>query len=251
MLIKSKLSAMSLQIFILNRTKVDWEILTPESHLASLVLGQHPFYQEDEFNNFRNGVENWNLNLAISYPEFRRDLSRIHKKNISKTLIPTLNKIPENIDPKNVILIPMDDDDLLSPEIANFIERIFSSPEVDALTWNVLNYNLFMGKIESKVRQTTAVGYAVRLSSVSFESIMWHNIFDQEKLNLQTISISDYLGCYVRHHGSTYLLKNRKVDFANLKIDFPEKTTDIAPWCWSYLEEVEDLLIRTLRPKDY
>ena len=94
-------------IYIVIRKTLDW---TDETTFQMQIPDQ-----------VRAGVNLWNATFNIPYHEFRAELKRIAQINLSKVRNATLAK--HNEVPYGAVAVPVDDDDWLSPELAQTLDR--------------------------------------------------------------------------------------------------------------------------------
>lgn len=230
-----------MNIFIFKRTNTLWNDLDSESHIQSIRVGIHPFTDEEKTHAFIQNIKIWNSVLKMTYVQFRKQLSDIAKESIRSTGIPVVEHLRDLPD-ENALVIPMDDDDLLSPDILSHVERIPNIAHVKAVIWNSLSADFAKKEFRFKRDIITAPSYAVRANACSFDSILWHTQFENTYRNLEHVVLKEYLSVYLRHPGSTYLLKNNLIDLNTYKADSFDVT--FAPLSWSrpYVKKIKDLL---------
>jgi hypothetical protein len=74
--------------------------------------------------NMRPKVELWNATFNLRYPAFRLRLTRIARENLSRIENAKLARLEET--PPGALVVPVDDDDWLSPEIGS---RLLAEPD--------------------------------------------------------------------------------------------------------------------------
>jgi hypothetical protein len=107
-------------IYILVRRTTDWE-------REDVVLAQLPA-------EFVSKVEAWNAVFTIPYHVFRHRLKRIAQLNLSRVENAIVARFEEI--PPGALVVPVDDDDWFSPDLANVLERHVEG-DYKGYYWNV------------------------------------------------------------------------------------------------------------------
>lgn len=107
-----------MQVYICLRETLDWE--NEAAVDAGLV------------DRFRPQVETWNGTFNIPYHQFRHRLKVIAQRNLSRVEGVRCVRLEEL--PPDGLVVPVDDDDWFSPEVANRLREAFD-PSIQAYYW--------------------------------------------------------------------------------------------------------------------
>ena len=240
-----------MEIKILKRTNTPWDKLDVVSHLD--YIAKNPFIPHPVKSvNLRNNIVFWNGIFKQPYVRFREGLMNIQARNLFNTGIKVVEKLDGNEDPDDSIIIPMDDDDWLAPNIKVLIEEVFLDEKIDAVIWNTVNFSTMTNQLSKKYDFILAPSYALRTRACTDDRIMWHNLFEGELDKITYCRLPDeILAYYIRHPASTYLLRNNLLDFSSLEVlnNIPPKL-ESTEWAWEYLEELNLLMKETFALKE-
>jgi len=191
-------------------------------------------------------VEKWNNDFSVSYWDYRAKLKEIAKKSLQATGIPLLRK-RELAD----IIIPIDDDDWLHPEIGIIVTELFNRhiiPESQAVCWHNSRFAVNNGEVKmdivSGAKDILSCGYAVRSSLPRKHWFDHSDMKDYRSKNWSLVHIhkKHLLSMYVRHQGAVWLLKK----FGPVNLPFHSKMRGDFPspfkWCKPYAVELVDYI---------
>jgi hypothetical protein len=105
-------------IYICMRRTLDWQNKAAVD--AGVIAG------------FRPKLETWNLTFNIPYHEFRQRLKSIAQLNWDR--VENASCITYNEAPPGALLVPVDDDDWFSPDLANNLREAFN-PSIVCYRW--------------------------------------------------------------------------------------------------------------------
>jgi hypothetical protein len=202
----------------------------------------------------------WGDHFSIPYWSYRAGLKRIAEKSLKNTGLPILQEREISDD---MIVIPLDDDDWLRPDIWDFVKPSFSDPKVEMVFWDGVLLQTEQGRVDMGAMSTKeyveSCCYAVRgRVEESFRDD--HRLPDQhQKIKPEETAFhhGDLLSAYVRHYASVRYIWNLWRKYP-LCIPYPPQYKMPSPipkrfsWCEPYLEElVEFLQSAQKQPDDY
>ena len=201
-------------------------------------------------------VEKWNKALDIPYWDYRAEMKRIAQKTLRRTelhIIPPKPPLPRKW---NHILIPIDDDDWLAPDIADAILPLFQDPKVEAVCWpnawfRVIHNHAEYGYFNPK-SFTHSCSYAVR-SALHRKDWFEHTYMERyrkEKPSAIKYFYDRMPSMYIRHFGAVGVMKgfDRFIDCFPLTCKMPEKISRPYAWSEPYASELLQF-IKSIRHK--
>jgi hypothetical protein len=110
---------------VLLKMSEDWKKLDADSH-DYMIYGEHrPLFEAN--------VRTWEKHLNMSYFEYRRRLKNIM---LGHWFHPWVENWEPYVGDKDVVLCPIDDDDIHHPDLFKHLREAFSDPEVKIVSWN-------------------------------------------------------------------------------------------------------------------
>jgi hypothetical protein len=197
-------------------------------------------------------VEIWNRVLNMPYWEYRSALKRIAQKSLRNTGLDIIS--PDNIpEEKDHIIIPIDDDDWLSPEIKDIVPPLFEGSEVKMVHWSNAYYCITGHKVSmgcmSSVGTTLSCSYAVR-SIVPKEKWLFHTKVQKYRSNIELRNkhlIRYYkkknISMYIRHLGNVTSIRKLDLYINSLPLKLSSKKMSRSDeWCDPYSREIIKLM---------
>jgi hypothetical protein len=194
----------------------------------------------------------WNKTLNMPYWSYRAAVKRIAHKTLERTCIPVVdkNKVGSN---KNRVVIPVDDDDWLSPNIQDVLLPLFDAPERQVVCWNngcvrAVHNGLEMSSIPVQ-KCVMSCSYAVR-ASVPKAEWMEHT-YVQRYRSFNRGSVFNYkdrlLSMYVRHIGAVGVVPHLSEVLFPFECSMPTCVPTQHAWAEPYMFE----LLKLLESLDY
>jgi hypothetical protein len=187
---------MTEDLYIFIRKTEDWASIKNIENYKKKLRYVWPFSKGIDADNLRKVdqflecIDFWNKNLNLTYFEYRNELKKISQSTWEKTGIPVLSHppgrkiydeniirslIPKQSRPKNIFLLPTDDDDWYAPDIReHLINHKYTSK--DTMAWG------------SWVLFCNAVGWG----GDGHSEVRWNNPDDHIKSNAYMVKISDH-----------------------------------------------------------
>lgn len=193
---------------------LDWEEYT--YHHSS--LSHNPNKREQYEKNMQ-----WWKDLGLSLFEYRHHLKKVAMSQWPLPWIEFEEALSLN-DP-NTILIPLDDDDIINPDIS-WLEEVYNNGTIDAVTWNtwtysVLNYrDRLIEEHKCEPRDQRAFWnpssvipsncYSIRSNMAADNQLRYHQLFSANKSICKYHTPYNY-GLRFIHPASIWHIQNRSV----------------------------------------
>lgn len=116
------------------RQSPDWENMTEDLFFSQSFTYSKDYWQS-VLKKIWKSIKQWNKNCNISYFQYRQELQKIAIKNIGSLNSKIILKNHDLNLTKNIIFIPVDDDDWISPDAFETIEKEIL-PNTDVIIWN-------------------------------------------------------------------------------------------------------------------
>jgi hypothetical protein len=254
---------------VLVRTDIDWFEMTYNKYVnAPQADGTYHTYcmHEKRKERFIEDIKQWDKTFAISYFEFRHTLQQIALKSIEGArleVVRGVNKIEDLLARSGDFwIIPIDDDDWLSPKVARLSRR----RRFTVISWNVHQFQSYRMKfMRQKLRFSTNASALRKSNLMNFSlpeikyALSYHgrgvtSIIIKSKGGYKNVPhIKQKLGIIVRHpaclsfnsHISPYAIYNFKpyAIYNFKKMQLPHD----AVWAISYIKQLKELYAKMLK----
>ena len=219
-----------MDIIIGLRKTEDWENLDEHQYLRAFhqKFSQVPRQERDQF---ESNVVAWNKQLSQSYFGYRAELKKIANKSLLATQLPIM-PIREAHEKADVV-IPIDDDDILHPNLGQAVEQSFQG---QIIIWNTPRYNITFAKErfvphESRKCLVASNGYAVQAKT---------HFGDHSRITSYDFKIDQILALSIKHPACFLHNKTHKFRFNPqpiMRTDVPQNLT----WAIRYINAVYEL----------
>ena len=242
---------MILKVYVQPRMTENWDDLDPISFLEdwnNIWAVMHPNPQE--IINARENMWLWYQKRPhFPYIKFRAELKKIAQQTWTKANL----ECYDNQDHEKSIIIPIDDDDWLAPNIKYELEKAFEEPEVICVLWDIYRYDSVFNNWSyaaiNKGEVVHSCAYALRKSFANDTLIASHMAFSDffktcppKKYRIINKPLSVYnfhpAGICFHRWGSFY-------DFKNTEFKFPNNLS----WGLEETKKLNELLCRLNRKR--
>lgn len=144
----------------------------------------------------------------------------------------------------DVILLPLDDDDIYYPNITDHLDSVFSDPKVDLAVWNTWELRL-VGKpkivpFQFGHKQVASNCYAIRASSALPKALLYHRNIEPQGMP-RAVYLEDKLAIRTMHPAqnwhSLHGWVGKRISRQWQEIEIP----DDLEWASGMIRELEDL----------
>lgn len=223
---------------ILVRKTLPWHKIRDMDHFKSMC----------SFPQILPFVEEWNKVLNMPYWVFRSKVKEIANKSLRRTGIPVMTNLRRVGRKFNRIVIPIDDDDWLAPNIKDVLPNLFSDPKVRGVCWDNAVFRIIYKGVELGYYPvqscTMSCCYAVRTSLPKRRWVRDMQFISYKKSHPKSVLNYNekFLSMYLRHIGAVGGLK----EFGRMKFPVKYKMPDVFDrrYAWSepYVSEFVNLM---------
>ena len=230
-----------MKLVVVMRQTENWDQLNADKYWSSskdrrfwCFTGQDLCYRDMLLEN----MSRWNL-LRMDFFEYRHALKEIVSKILLKEPIGLGDAI--KMKGKDIVFLPIDDDDLVKPGLFEVLQEKFQDPSVEAVTWKTWCCSLMGGRetyfVEpnSTAVRTPSNCYAIRGDVANHKLLINHLVFADAPLN--KVNLEEEWGLRFLHPAGMYASQRRNT----LHQMFPFKRTDVPPqlnWAKGVIDEV-------------
>jgi len=184
----------------------------------------------------KQNMELWER-LSIDYFQFRQHLKEVANRHMKFMNTISISDTWDNMmegSCSDVILVPMDDDDILHPNIMPVLHDKFQNPQVKALEWKTWTYDSLRAKERFYVEPdpTPSNCYAIR-GNCAKGLLVTHVVFAYS--NIEREKLEDKLALRYVHRASTHFMQRERIN-PNQRL----QKTDVIPelqWASGIIEE--------------
>jgi hypothetical protein len=243
------IKTLEMKFYLVLRATEDWSSLSLDNYFDQPRACIYP----DEHIEERQQLC-YNLNKWDQYEtDFFRYRARLKEIAMNHWTLPhiTLDEAAKIKDP-NIIFIPIDDDDIIHPNIVNYIRHWYNIPEVDSVTWNGWAYSLLRSRpvwtqeheqLHPNPYYNTLLlsnAYSIRSNLADSNMMMQHDVFSDIKY-MTKVHLQNKLALRLVHPGGTWLMQHMPTFGAELfhwsRLVIPNQVE----WSRQYIESVTDL----------
>lgn len=204
-----------MKFYIVLRFTEDWGSLDIDKYFAE--DRPHQDKDPDHMAQIRTNIDRWDK-LEVNFFQYRQEVKRLAMKcwNIEHISIKEALEIKD----PNVVFIPLDDDDILHPDLSDELNNIYGLPNIHSVTWNTWSYsmlkcgpmfikdheNYFKEQLYASLIQTNC--YSIRSDFATKELLERHDKFSWIRY-INRFHLAKELGVRFVHPGSTWQMQRR------------------------------------------
>lgn len=153
---------------------------------------------------------------------------------------------------KDVVFLPIDDDDLLKPGLLELLEEIFQDPEIEAVTWKTWCHSTLHGREKYFVSpnhqrvRTPSNCYAIRSDAVTRPMMVNHVVFADSKV--KKVGVDQEWGLRFFHPASLFHSQRENTFYQMHHINRCDMPRELE-WASEVIEEMYDLTSSTMMLK--
>jgi hypothetical protein len=200
---------------------------------------------------FTCNMERWER-LRLNFFQYRHFIKNMVMKRWIADWI-NLKDALEMPEDKDVVFLPIDDDDLLKPGLLELLEEIFQDPEIEAVTWKTWCHSTMRGREKYFVEpnhqcvRTPSNCYAIR-SNVANRRMMLVNHLVFSDSEVKKTMVDQEWGLRFFHPASMFRAQRENTLYQMHNIKRCDRPAELE-WAHEVIEEMFDLTSSLMKVK--
>jgi len=235
-----------MQIVLVNRATENWDQLTLDNFFNK--PDEWRYEGPEQRSHLINNISKWE-NYSVNFFQYRHRLKEIAQKYWPLPAI-TMDEALEIKDP-NIVLVPIDDDDIVHPNIVSTLSRFYTS-DIDSVSWTAWEYSVLKNPphlIKQHEHNFETVFFSMLIpsncysmrSTVATRGLLKHHDQFSAIRSISRLHMPIELGLRFLHPGGTFLMQHMETFGEDLIcLDKPRIPADLY-WGVDFINEVRDL----------